>query len=63
MNKKIKATDFDEYLAKELKNKEFKKLYNSYDLQLRISYKGCNSSSDSPGFPPSFDRARDKSRE
>ena len=37
-NNKIKATDFKEYLVKELKNKEFKKLYDSYDLQLRISY-------------------------
>ncbi len=35
---KVKATDFSDYLAKELKDPEAKKLYDYYDLQLRVSY-------------------------
>jgi len=41
MNKtktKFKATDFDDYLKKELKNKEAKRLYDEYGRQLEISY-------------------------
>ncbi|MFA6995159.1 MAG: helix-turn-helix transcriptional regulator [Patescibacteria group bacterium] len=38
-NKNFKATDFDEYLAKELKNKEAKKLFDEYGRQLEISYR------------------------
>jgi len=39
MNKKnIKIRDFDELLKEELKNPEFKKLYDYYGKQLEISY-------------------------
>jgi len=38
MNKKIKAKDFQEYLAKQLKNPEIKKHYNEYGKQLEIAY-------------------------
>ena len=38
-NSKFKATDFDEYLAKELKNPEFKRMYDEYGRQLEISYR------------------------
>ena len=38
MNKKIKAKDFQEYLAKQLKNPEVKKHYNEYGKQLEIAY-------------------------
>ncbi|HZI95850.1 MAG TPA: helix-turn-helix transcriptional regulator [Candidatus Paceibacterota bacterium] len=41
MNKKKKqqkATDFQEYLAKKLKNPEFRKYYEEYDKQLGIAY-------------------------
>lgn len=34
----FKATDFDEELAKELKNPEFKKMFDEYGRQLEISY-------------------------
>ena len=34
-----KATDFNEYLKKQLKDKEFKSLYNEYGKQLEIAYK------------------------
>lgn len=42
-NKKIKskiakAVDFQEYLAEELKNPEFKKHYDIYDKQLEVAY-------------------------
>ncbi|MFA5318239.1 MAG: helix-turn-helix transcriptional regulator [Patescibacteria group bacterium] len=37
-NKKIKLVDFDDYLKEELKNPEFKRLYNEYGKQLEISY-------------------------
>lgn len=33
-----KAIDFQEYLKEKLKNKEFKKLYDYYGIQLEISY-------------------------
>lgn len=36
---KFKATDFDEVLAKELKNPEFKRMYDEYGRQLEISYR------------------------
>ena len=36
--KKFKATDFEEMLAKDLKNPEFKKWYDYYGKQLEISY-------------------------
>jgi len=40
MNKKImKATDFDDYLAEELKDPEAKRLFDEYGRQLEISYK------------------------
>jgi len=39
MNKKIKkATDFQEYLSKQLKNKDIKKYYDEYGKQLEIAY-------------------------
>ncbi len=41
MNKKKKlqkAVDFQEWLAKELKNPEFKKYYDEYSKQLEIAY-------------------------
>ena len=38
MNKKIKAKDFQEYLAKQLKNPEIEKHYNEYGKQLEIAY-------------------------
>jgi ribosome-binding protein aMBF1 (putative translation factor) len=39
-NKKslLKATDFDDYLAEELKNPKFKKLFNEYGRQLEVAY-------------------------
>lgn len=37
-NKKILATDFDAFLAKQLKNKTIKKYFNKYGKQLEISY-------------------------
>jgi len=39
VNKNIKALDFDDYLAEELKNKRFKKLFDEYGRQLEIAYK------------------------
>jgi len=39
MNKKIKkATDFQEYLSKQLKDKDFKRYYDEYGKQLEIAY-------------------------
>jgi ribosome-binding protein aMBF1 (putative translation factor) len=38
MNKKIKARDFQKYLAQQLKNPEFKKHYDDYGKQLEIAY-------------------------
>ena len=38
MNRKIKAPDFQEYLAKQLKNPEIRKYYNEYGKQLEIAY-------------------------
>jgi len=38
VNKNLKALDFDDYLAEELKNKRFKKLFDEYGRQLEISY-------------------------
>lgn len=38
MNKKVKARDFQEYLAKQLKNPEIKKHYDEYGKQLEIAY-------------------------
>lgn len=38
MSKKIKARDFQEYLAKQLKNLKFKKHYDEYGKQLEIAY-------------------------
>jgi len=39
MNKKqFKATDFDDVLKEELKNPEFKRLFDEYGRQLEISY-------------------------
>lgn len=38
-NKIIKSIDFQEYLNKQLKNKEFKKLYDEYGKQLEIAYR------------------------
>lgn len=35
---KLKATDFDDFLAEELKNPKFKKYYDEYGRQLEISY-------------------------
>ena len=35
--KKIKLTDFDEVLAKELKNPKFKKMFDEYGRQLELS--------------------------
>ena len=37
--KQFKATDFDEYLAEELKNPKAKKLFDEYGRQLEISYR------------------------
>jgi ribosome-binding protein aMBF1 (putative translation factor) len=37
--KQFKATDFDEELAKQLKNKEFKRMFDEYGRQLEISYR------------------------
>ena|SRR3989344_4764832 len=37
-NKITKATDFQEYLNKQLKNKEFKKHYDGFGKQLEIAY-------------------------
>jgi ribosome-binding protein aMBF1 (putative translation factor) len=36
--KQFKALDFQDYLAKELKNPEFRKYYNEYGKQLEIAY-------------------------
>ena len=36
--KKFKATDFDDFLKEELKNPEFKRLFDEYGRQLEISY-------------------------
>jgi ribosome-binding protein aMBF1 (putative translation factor) len=36
---KKKATDFDIFLAKQLKNKNLKKYFDKYGKQLEISYK------------------------
>jgi len=38
MNKKIKARDFQKYLAQQLKNPQFKKHYDEYGKQLEIAY-------------------------
>jgi hypothetical protein len=38
MSKKIKAGDFQKYLAEQLKNPEFKKRYDEYGKQLEIAY-------------------------
>lgn len=38
MNKKIKAKDFQKYLAGQLKNPRFKKHYDEYGKQLEIAY-------------------------
>ena len=35
---KNKATDFDDYLAEELKNKKAKKLFDEYGRQLEVAY-------------------------
>jgi hypothetical protein len=37
-NKKITYLSFERYLAKELKNPEFKKHYDEYGKQLEIAY-------------------------
>lgn len=37
-NRIIKAIDFQEYLNKQLKNKEIKRLYEEYGKQLEIAY-------------------------
>jgi len=37
-NKKIKPTDFQEYLKKQLKDTEFKKYYDEYGKQIEIAY-------------------------
>jgi hypothetical protein len=46
MNKKaknkIKATDFSDYLTKELKDPESKKLYDLYDSKLNAGYRKIN---------------------
>ncbi len=36
--KNLKATDFNEYLAEELKNPKFKKMFDEYGRQLELSY-------------------------
>ena len=36
--KQLKAIDFQEYLAEELKNPEFKRHYDEYGRQLEIAY-------------------------
>ena len=38
MNKKIKARDFQKYLAEQLKNPKIKKHYDEYGKQLEIAY-------------------------
>ena len=38
INKKTPATDFDVFLAKQLKNKTIKKYFDKYGKQLEISY-------------------------
>ena len=38
INKKTPATDFDAFLAKQLKNKNIKKCFDKYGKQLEISY-------------------------
>ena len=38
MNKKFKPIDFQEHLAEQLKNPEFRKLYDYFGEQLEISY-------------------------
>jgi len=37
--KQLKAVDFQEYLAEQLKNPEIKKYYDQYGKQLEIAYK------------------------
>ena len=37
-NKKIKPTDFQEYLEKQLKDPKFKKYYDEYGKQMEIAY-------------------------
>ncbi|MFH1129436.1 MAG: hypothetical protein V1686_01750 [Patescibacteria group bacterium] len=39
MTKKIKARDFQKYLAEQLKNPEFKKHYDKFGKKLRQNYK------------------------
>jgi ribosome-binding protein aMBF1 (putative translation factor) len=36
--KEFKATNFDEFLANELKDPEFKKWYDYYGIQLEVAY-------------------------
>ena len=36
--KQLKAVDFQEYLAEQLKNSEFKRYYDEYGRQLEIAY-------------------------
>jgi len=36
--KQFKATDFDDVLAEEMKNPEFKRMFDEYGRQLEISY-------------------------
>jgi len=36
-NEKLKPTDFQAYLRKQLKDSEFKKYYNKYDKHLKIA--------------------------
>ena len=38
MSRKIKARDFQEYLAQQLKDSKFKKYYDEYGKQLEIAY-------------------------
>jgi len=38
MNKKIKARDFQKYLAEQLKNAKVKKYYDEYGKQLEVAY-------------------------
>jgi len=37
-NKKIKPTDFQEYIEEQLKDPKFRKYYNEYGKQLEIAY-------------------------
>jgi len=36
--KQLRATDFDEYLKQELKDPEFKRLFDEHSRQLKIAY-------------------------